>query len=366
MNYTRNEQLNKDLNPLLTPAMTTSLTLWLKAIWIMVFGMVLLGGITRLTGSGLSMVEWKAHTQFLPPLSQAEWERVFSIYQQSPEFIKVNFWMSLPDFKSIYLMEWFHRFWGQLTGLIMLIPLLYFTAQKNVPRTAKQKLWIIFALGGMQGFLGWFMVKSGLVDLPHVSHFRLAAHLFMALLLLTLISKEIWTLTSQSKKPEKDYPDNFKIKKKLLALTILSGVTILWGAYTAGLKAGLIYNTFPLMNGAWLPDEFFSGTTSILSTFRKITMDPGCVQFTHRLLAISTFAYALFIFIQTKSLTISSPLRKQFYIMAVLLGLQVTLGIMTILYQTPLLIASAHQANAILLFLALIKCCIVTTSPRIS
>ena len=329
MNYIPNQQLNKAFH------------LWLRAIWFMIFMMVIIGGATRLTNSGLSMVEWKIHTHFIPPLSLQACNDAFAIYKSSPEFQKINFWMEVGDFKRIYLWEWFHRFWGQMTGLIVLLPLLFFTFQKTIAAQKKRQLWFIFFLGGLQGFLGWFMVKSGLIDNPHVSHFRLAIHLSFAALLLTLISRQIWQLTPTATAIETETPT------KLFFLITLSFVTFLWGAFTAGLKAGLIYNSFPMMNGKWLPDEFFYGDTGFSATILKMINTPGCVQFTHRCLALLLTTSILLSYKKLPQTTRPALL--------VLLSFQVVLGIITILYNVPLSAALLHQANAFLLLLHLNK-----------
>jgi cytochrome c oxidase assembly protein subunit 15 len=330
MNYIPNQQLNKAFH------------LWLRVIWFMIFAMVIIGGATRLTNSGLSMVEWKIHTHFIPPLSLQAWNDAFAVYKSSPEFQKINFWMEVGDFKKIYLWEWLHRFWGQMTGLIVLFPLLFFTFQKAITPQKKRQLWLIFALGGFQGFLGWFMVKSGLVDNPHVSHFRLAIHLSFAALLLTLISHQIWQLN-----PINDATKAQGTKTLLLFLITLSFLTFLWGAFTAGLKAGLIYNSFPMMNGNWLPDEFFHGDTSLTATVLKMINTPGCVQFVHRCLALFL---TLSILISYHKLP-----KKSAHALVFLLIFQITLGAITILYTVPLIPALLHQANALLLFLYLNK-----------
>lgn len=329
MHYTPKHSINK------------ALFYWLFTCWVMVFCMVLLGGITRLTDSGLSMVEWKLQLHFLPPLTLAEWERVFALYQTSPEAIKVNSWMTLADYKRIYLFEWFHRFWGQLMGLVFLVPLLFFTFKAQITTKHKLRLWLIFALGGLQGFVGWFMVKSGLVNDPHVSHFRLAAHLSMAILLLLFLSYEMVQLVNFEAATQKC---TFYLKW-LYLMFALCCLTILWGAFTAGLDAGLIYNNFPLMNDHFLPDELRrSGQIS-----EVILTTTGGVQFMHRILAYTTFVGLLTLSI----ILIKTDRLKLAYLVLSLVFFQVILGIITLLYQVPILAAMLHQGNAILLINAL-------------
>ena len=329
MHYTPKHPINK------------ALFYWLLTCWIMVFCMVLLGGITRLTDSGLSMVEWKLQLHFLPPLSLAEWERVFDLYKTSPEAIKVNAWMTLADYKRIYLFEWFHRFWGQFMGLVFLLPLLYFTFKAPISVKYKCRLWVIFVLGGLQGFLGWFMVKSGLVNDPHVSHFRLAAHLSMAILLLLFLVYEMFQFVNFESTTQRSKP----YLKWLYVMFALCCLTILWGAFTAGLDAGLIYNNFPLMNDHFLPDEL-RGTGQVSEIVLTTT---GGVQFMHRMLAYITFGGLLSLSI----LLIKVNRLKLAYLVLTLVSVQVVLGIVTLLYQVPILAAMLHQGNAILLINAL-------------
>lgn len=305
--------------------------IWLYCVCFMIFMMAVIGAVTRLTESGLSMVEWKPLMGWIPPLSHAEWERVYGLYKQSPEFISKHYWMTLEDFKHIFFWEWLHRLWGRTIGLVFALPLAWFAIRKQIPQGYGWKLLGLFALGGAQGLLGWWMVKSGLVHRPEVSHFRLAAHLSLALIVYSLT---FWTALSLDNK------EKTPIKRGLLmhgrgALAMLA-ITIVWGAFTAGLDAGKIYNTWPLMNGSFTPPEGFD-VSSIIE-------QQAWVQFCHRWLAFMTgiaiFVYAL----RTNSKTL----------MAMVL-IQIGLGISTLLSGVEIPLAALHQAGAIILLTLLLK-----------
>jgi cytochrome c oxidase assembly protein subunit 15 len=295
----------------------------------LVFLMVIVGGMTRLTESGLSMVEWKPLIGAIPPLSEKEWHRVFDLYQQSPEFQKKNFWMDLGDFKQIFFWEWLHRFLGRFIGIAYALPLLWFWARKQIPPGYKIKLLVPFILGGLQGALGWYMVKSGLVDNPAVSHYRLAAHLLLALLIYGVM---LWF--GLSLRATKKSPDRVLFVQGIAALLFLV-MTIIWGAFTAGLDAGLIYNdSFPKMGGAWIPPEAY---TSILAT-------PAGVQFLHRWLAIATV-------LMVAGFWLHAAIRKSLFpalnILAVMIMLQAGLGILTLFSAVWIPAAALHQAGAL-------------------
>jgi len=306
--------------------------IWLCSVCFMIFAMAVIGAITRLTESGLSIVEWKPVSGALPPLSEAEWQRVYELYKQSPEFAHKHYWMELEDFKKIFFWEWLHRLWGRLIGLVYALPLLWFWARKQIPQGYGLKLFGLFLLGGAQGALGWWMVKSGLADRPEVSHYRLAAHLGLALLLFSLI----WWIALGMRTPDTSRPPG---RKGLLmhgwgSLTLLA-ITILWGAFTAGLDAGHIYNTWPLMNGSFTPPESFDSSS--------IIEQQAWVQFTHRWLAAFTGIAILVFALRTKSTAL-----------AVMVFIQVGLGIATLLSQALIPLAALHQAGAIILLALLL------------
>lgn len=298
---------------------------WLYFTAFMVFSMAIIGAITRLTESGLSMVEWKPFIGAVPPLNEAEWMRVFGLYQQTPEYININAGMSLDEFKNIFFWEWFHRLWGRLIGVIYALPLLYFWVRGRIPEGYKFKLLIGLILGGAQGVMGWYMVKSGLVDRPSVSHFRLAAHLSLAFIIFAYL---LWIAFDL--KGNKAETTSFCLKRHGWIAIGFIAVTVIWGAFVAGLDAGLVYNTWPMMGAHWVPPE--------LNAFMTIFNDPVSVQFTHRWIAIVTMVVVL-----------SFAYRVKSFPLAGMMFLQVALGIATLLSQVAIPLAALHQAGALVL-----------------
>lgn len=310
--------------------------------------MIVIGAITRLSESGLSMVEWRPLMGALPPMSEEEWTRVFELYKQSPEYIKKNFWMDIHDFKSIFFWEWFHRFLGRLIGVLYALPFLFFLIRGWIPKGYKLKLLGLFFLGGAQGFMGWYMVKSGLVDTPAVSHYRLAAHLSLALLIHALM---FWLALGFRKTARHIPPANDKnlyaFGWAVLGCLIL---TIFWGAYTAGLDAGLAYSdTFPKMGEHWIPQEVWFYEPVWVNFFE---LDEG-VQFVHRWLAITTF-FAVIAFVAFAGY----KKRKEicFPLLGVMVFMQVGLGIATLFSQVHLHVAVTHQLGAVILLTLLLSC----------
>jgi cytochrome c oxidase assembly protein subunit 15 len=254
---------------------------WLFFTCFMVGAMAVIGAITRLTESGLSIVEWHVFKDMMPPLHQAEWERLFAVYQTTPEYLKINHGMSLEGFKQIYFWEWFHRLWGRLIGVVYALPLVFFWLKNMIPQGYKGKLLFGLLLGGLQGFMGWYMVASGLVDRPDVSHYRLAAHLGLAFVIFGYL---YWLALSIRNKPSSQIYSFCLMRHGIIALVFLT-VTIIWGAFTAGLEAGMIYNTWPLMGGQFTPPEALT----------SITESHAWVQFSHRwLAAITLFVAGIF------------------------------------------------------------------------
>lgn len=320
---------------------------WLLACCGMVVVMVILGGLTRLTGSGLSMVEWQPFT-LLPPLSEAQWQETFAKYRASPEFMLVNSHMSLADFKGIFWLEYIHRLWGRLIGVVFLLPFLWFLARGMIEKRLAPRLAAIFVLGGLQGAVGWFMVQSGLVDRPEVSHYRLAAHLVLALLILAMM---LWLALDLLVPPQGRRSDAPAGPRHALGgLLALSSVTILWGAFVAGLDAGRIYNTFPLMNGDLLPPEAFARAPWWINLFETI----AAVQFTHRLLALSLVAAVIAVWALTPREGMPRGLRLVLDLLPFAALAQAGLGIATLLMVVPVGLAAAHQAGAVVLFLLLL------------
>ena len=318
---------------------------WLLICCALVFAMVVLGGVTRLTGSGLSMVGWEPVSGAIPPLTQEAWESEFARYKGSPEFQYVNYWMTLGDFKRIFWFEWAHRLLGRLIGMVFLVPFLFFVATRRVDRALAPKLAAMFVLGGLQGLLGWYMVKSGLVDNPHVSQYRLAAHLAAAVIIYAYM---LWVALGllRADSPVIAKPASKLNARMAYAATALVFVTLISGAFVAGLKAGLIFNTFPTMQGDWLPPGLYAMQPAYLSLFE----DPTSVQFNHRVLALLTLALVLAVCILVLLRPAGTKARGWAYAAAVMALVQVGLGIGTLLLKVPVALATAHQAGAVLLF----------------
>jgi cytochrome c oxidase assembly protein subunit 15 len=315
---------------------------WLFACCAMVFVTLVIGGVTRLTHSGLSIVEWKPLVGTLPPLSHADWLEVFAKYQQTPEFILRNHDMALDGFKYIFWWEWAHRLSGRLIGLVFLLPYLWFLAKGVLRGRLALRIFGFFILGGLQGAMGWYMVKSGLVDNPAVSQYRLAAHLGLAFLIFGLM---FWTaLGLLQTRESRRWWDGELSHRMGWVLTGLVFVMVLSGALVAGIRAGLAYNTFPLMNGHFAPPEMWLLDPLWLNFFANM----ATVQFDHRLIAwvlmglIPWFAWRV---AQEKP-----QARLAAMILTGWLAVQVSLGIGTLLMRVPVSLAAMHQAGAMILF----------------
>ena len=317
---------------------------WLFACCAMVFVTMVVGGVTRLTHSGLSIVEWKPLIGALPPLSHADWLELFAKYQQTPEFIKRNHDMTLDGFQYIFWWEWAHRLSGRLIGVVFFVPYVWFLLRGHLRGVVAAKVFGFFILGGLQGAMGWYMVKSGLVDDPRVSQYRLAAHLGLAFILFGLM---FWTglgmLQRRAAKVAVSPAPTFTLRfgNWLVALVF---VMVLSGALVAGIRAGLAYNTFPLMNGHFLPPESFMVEPWWLNFFTNMAL----VQFDHRLIA-----WALMGLIPWYSWRIWNEFpdaRPPAAMLTLWLAVQVALGIATLLLQVPVALGAAHQAGAMVLF----------------
>lgn len=317
---------------------------WLLGVAGMVFVMVIVGGVTRLTESGLSMVEWRPMTGWLPPLTEARWEDVFAAYRTSPEFREVNATMTLADFKGIFWLEYVHRLWGRLIGIAFVAPFLMFLMLRWVDWRLAYKLLLMLILGGLQGVLGWYMVKSGLVDRPDVSQYRLTAHLGAALLIYGYIVWVAWGLLFPR---PRDVAASFGWAFSV-ALCALVFLTIMSGGFVAGLDAGFAYNTFPLMDGEFVPEHLFALSPMLVNFFEDITT----VQFTHRVLAMTTFTLVVVFWFITRRNDASQPVRRASSILLGAVALQVTLGISTLVLFVPIPLAAAHQAMAVMLLTA--------------
>lgn len=325
------------------------IVLWLLSVAALVFAMVLLGGYTRLTESGLSMVNWHPLSGLLPPLDAASWQREFAAYQAYPEFQKLNSWMGLADFKAIYYVEYAHRMLGRLTGLAFLLPFLWFLARRRVDRQLGLKLAGLFLLGAAQGGLGWFMVKSGLVDRPDVSHYRLTAHLGLAV---AIYGALIWVALGEMG-PERGGgqgggPGGRRLSRHLGLVVGLIYLQILLGGLVAGLDAGHAYNTWPLMAGRWLPDGLFELSPWAVNFFDNALT----VQFDHRLVAYGIVAVMAALLWRARGIDWNGGPGRSLLVLGAGLGLQVGLGIATLLAVVPVSLGVAHQAGALVAFTA--------------
>lgn len=316
---------------------------WLLICCGLVFVMVVLGGFTRLTGSGLSMADWRPLMGWLPPMSDAEWQRVFELYQQTPEFQKVNSHMDVAAFRGIFWLEFLHRLLGRTIGIVFFVPFVYFFARRYIQPTEWPKYVLMFILGGMQGVLGWYMVKSGLVDVPHVSQYRLTAHLVAAFLIYAYM---FWVALSLLFPAAVDSKLRHPWFAKALALTTLTSITIISGGFVAGLKAGKIYNTFPMMGDYWIPP----GAMALEPRWRNFFDNMTTVQLDHRVLAISTLIAVIVFWYKARNAGL--PARSRAAVNALLhtVVLQVFLGITTLLLAVPVVLGVAHQGVAMLLF----------------
>jgi cytochrome c oxidase assembly protein subunit 15 len=312
---------------------------WLLICCALVFMMVVLGGFTRLTGSGLSMAEWRPIMGAIPPLSDAEWQRVFEIYKQTPEFQLVNSHMDVDGFKGIFWLEFLHRLLGRVIGIAFALPLVYFAVRGAI--RPRQLPWYLFllALGGAQAVIGKIMVASGQVDAPQVSHFKLTAHLGAAFLVYALM---LWTALNLFFKP--DGKVNHRGYPWAVALTVLVSVTILSGGLVAGLDAGLIYNTFPMMGAGLVPP----GLMALEPAWRNLFFNLTTVQFDHRVLAIATLLLTVVVYARLRN-DLPTRARIARHALLVTVAAQVTLGISTLLLAVPTTLAVAHQAVAMVL-----------------
>ncbi len=312
------------------------ISIWLLSMFLIISLMIVVGGLTRLTDSGLSITEWELFSGFFPPMTTESWNNYFNLYKQIPEFKLQNYSMSLSEFKVIFWWEWIHRFLGRVIGLGFLLPLIYFTFKLNLRKLLN--LYLIFILICFQGFIGWYMVSSGLVDRVDVSHFRLSLHLIIAFLILSLI---LWNFLSL--RIDKNFSNNISYYL-LFTFLVLIFLQITVGAFVSGMDAGQIYNSWPLMGSTYFPDdnEFFN--IFKISAFS----DPSLVQFMHRNLAYFILIFYFFILIKIYRRKIFK-LYKPINYVGVLLLIQILLGILTLIYGAQIVLASMHQISSIFL-----------------
>lgn len=321
------------------------IALWLFICSAMVFSILVVGGVTRLTHSGLSIVEWRPIVGVIPPLSQSEWEDTFDKYKLTPEFEKVNHQMSLDDFKGIFWWEYWHRVLGRLVGVVFLLPFLYFWLRRKIARPLILKLFGIFLLGGMQGAMGWFMVKSGLVDDPRVSQYRLTAHLSLAFLIfisMMWLALDLWTARTRE-------TPNAALRKLQRIGFWLSGLIfymVVTGGFVAGIRAGKAYNTFPLMNGHVLPPESFLIEPWFLNFFNNMAL----VQFNHRLGAWLLALLVPWFWLKVMSGAVSAKAKAVANLLLAATTMQIALGIATLLMAVPVALGAAHQGGAMVVF----------------
>ncbi|GKS68759.1 cytochrome c oxidase assembly protein subunit 15 [Nitrosomonas sp. PY1] len=321
--------------------------IWLLICCVLVFAMIVVGGVTRLTDSGLSIVEWQPIVGTMPPITENDWEVLLEKYRSTPQYQKINKGMSIDEFKGIFWWEYFHRLLGRLIGLVFFIPFVCFLIQKRIDRPLGVKLTGIFILGGLQGFMGWYMVMSGLVNDPHVSQYRLTAHLGLAIVIFAAM---FWVaLGILSPKANNSTDEKIRSLYKFSAgLTGLIFIMILSGGFVAGIRAGFAYNTFPLMNGHFIPPEIFM----LEPWYRNFFANMAAVQFNHRLIAwILAFLVPLFWF-KSKKYNLSGTTRMACNFFLIMLVIQIGLGISTLLYVVPIPLAASHQGGAVLLFTA--------------
>ena len=322
--------------------------MWLLLCAAVIFGMILLGGVTRLTNSGLSMVEWKPLMGVVPPLSEQAWQETFEKYRQYPEYQKINRGMSLEDFKYIFMYEYLHRVLGRLIGVLYFLPMMFFLLKGRVRKGLAPRLWLLFVMGGFQGLLGWYMVKSGLVDNPRVSQYRLTAHLGVAV---AIYAYMLWLAFSLLLRPTGTRGGEGKaLGRWALLLLGLVYLMILSGGLVAGTDAGFSYNTWPLMGPTFVPEAAYAGTPVWLNAFEDVTT----IQFNHRM-----FAYLLFVALHVFAFFVlrtagERSTRIGVLLVVIALWVQVVLGISTLLLHVPVPLAAAHQGGAVVLLSAMV------------
>lgn len=320
---------------------------WLFTGCALIFIMVVVGGITRLTHSGLSMPDYKLISGTIPPINDQQWQEAFELYKQYPEYQKLNSNISLTEFKGIFFWEWLHRVIGRFIGLVFIIPFLYFIITRQLDKSTIKKTIILLILGGFQGFLGWYMVKSGLVDKPDVSHYRLAAHLTTAFVTFAFT---LWVALDLI------FPIKHTINKTYrnlirIGLAILF-IQIIYGAFVAGLDAGFIHNHWPMMSeGKFMHETVLTEKTPVYKNFIE---GRSGVQFVHRILAFIVVVSIVIIYIKGKKIAVSNYQLNGLNSLLILVGLQSLLGVLAILLQVPLWLGIAHQIGAFLLLSSMI------------
>jgi len=319
------------------------IAVWLLCVCAAIFVMLVIGGATRLTHSGLSMMTWDPLMGWIPPLNQAQWLDSFEHYKKIPEFYELNPDMDVEGYKNIFMLEYIHRVWGRLIGLFFLLPFVYFLMAGKIAKSFRPRLLMMFVLGGMQGVLGWYMVSSGF-DNPHVSQYRLTAHLSAAFIIYGYIFWVAMGLIFSG--DDASLYDIRPLRRLMWGLTSLIALTVVAGGMVAGLKAGFAYNTFPLMEGHLIPDGYAMLTPFYLNFFENI----AAVQFDHRILAETLLLFIFGIWWYARRFDLSNRARMAFNLLLLMGVLQVSLGIATLVMVVPTWLAVMHQGGAMLLF----------------
>jgi len=321
-----------------------SVFIWLITLTLMVLAIIIIGGLTRLTGSGLSMADWRPILGTIPPLSDEKWLEVFNVYKQTPEYIYVNKNMEIDGFKFIFWWEWFHRFFARLIGIVFIIPFIYFVFKKILNKNLYFNLSIIFILGFFQALVGWWMVKSGLSDDPYVSPYRLTFHLINAIILFSLL---LWSTMNYYYSKNINFFSNLDSDKIYIFISIvIVFITIITGGFMAGSDAGKSFNTYPLMNGKFFPDDYFLEGLGILNLFENTI----AINFNHRWLGTISFIYIFSLFLILTFKQSTAKYKIYFFIVLLILSIQFFLGIITLLSNVKISFASMHQTNSIILF----------------
>ena len=323
--------------------------LWLWSGAGLITLMLIIGGITRLTGSGLSMSDWNLVMGAIPPMNDVEWDQAFERYKQFPEYRQLNRGMSLEAFKDIFFWEYLHRLTGRVIGLVFIVPFLVFWLRGYFSRRMLKRLVFLFGLGALQGLMGWIMVKSGLADNPYVSHYRLALHLLLAFALIGLCVWFALDLKSRRKKVNKRGRHTL-FRKWTYAIAAVFLVQVTWGAFTAGLDAGFIYNTFPLMNGQWFPR--FSGVLE--PPVRNLVEHPGIVQWVHRLTGTVLLILVFLFWLRIRTAGHTPAIRIQADLLLSIVVIQYGVGVLTLLYHVPVVLGVTHQAVAVFFWILLL------------
>ncbi|MDB5409561.1 MAG: heme synthase, partial [Rhodospirillales bacterium] len=326
-----------------TTADHRAVAIWLLVCAAMIFAMVVLGGITRLTESGLSLTDWNPVTGNLPPLSDAAWQAEFARYREIPQFRAIHSWMTVADFKAIFFWEWLHRLWGRLIGFVFAIPFVWFLWRGRVAPSLRPRLFGLLVLGGLQGLLGWVMVQSGLSDGIEVSQYRLVAHLALAVAIYAAI---LWTALGLLWPATAHAPA--ALRRGAGAIVALVFVTLCAGGFVAGLRAGFIDNTFPLMDGSFVPPDYLALTP----WWRNWFENAAAAQFDHRILAETTGGVVLVLWLAARRIVLPRRARVALHALLAAAALQLGLGIATLLLVVPVPLGVAHQAGALLLFTA--------------